>query len=157
MRRNLDITPRTYGAQCLVAAAMMLLSHLEPQMLRSHPDLFQWLISSMKGVQLFSFSGINLWALGHKKWIERCEDHERKVGPCNANTHDAMLHAVGAGSQFRGGFLTLEALGEQYAEGPVGTRGPWPGSVWFPAPTHCGVCSSSTRGVMWHNVRFSKG
>ena len=49
-----------------------------------------------------------MWALGQKKWSERCEDHELRVGPCDANTHDAMLHAVIRGSQFRGGFLTLE-------------------------------------------------
>ena len=82
-------------------------------------------------------SGINMWALGQKKWSERCEDHELRVGPCDANTHDAMLHAAIRGSQFRGGFLTLEALvGAQFEEGLVGTRGPWPGNAWFPAVYH---------------------
>ena len=81
-------------------------------------------------------SGINMWALGQKKWSERCEDHELRVGPCDANTHDAMLHAVIRGSQFRGGFLTLEALGAQFEEGLVGTRGPWPGNARFPAVYH---------------------
>ena len=38
---------------------------------------------------------------------------ELKVGPCNANTHDAMLNAAVCNSQLRGGFLTLEALRTQ--------------------------------------------
>ena len=134
IRRNLDITPRTYAAISLVAAAFMLLSHLEPRMLRSHPDIFQWVISSMKSIQCSD--GENMWALGQKKWSERCEDHELKVGPCDADTHDAMLYAVVGGSRFRGGFLTLEALDAQFEEGLVGTRGPWPGNAWFPAVYH---------------------
>ena len=87
-------------------ALVLLLCFLEPSVLRSHPETFEWVRWTMK------LSGPSreqtAWSIGLKAWNERCEAQGLGAG-CDTETRDAKLEAI-LHSGVRGSFACLSAL-----------------------------------------------
>merc|ERR1712194_356793 len=90
-----------------------LLGYLEPQVLRSHPKIFEWVQLIMKE-NVYAREGrleSTMWAAGLRAWNERCEAQGLKLGPgCDKGTRDTTLEAL-LDPQVRGCFVRLSALG----------------------------------------------
>ena len=88
-----------------------LLGYLEPQVLRSHPKIFEWVQLIMKGNTSEGRLESTMWAAGLRAWNERCEAQGLKLGPgCDKGTRDTTLEVL-LDPQVRGCFVRLSALG----------------------------------------------
>ena len=117
-----------------------LLCFLEPSVLRSHPETFEWVQTLLKKVfPLIQPAGMagheTIWSAGLKAWNERCEAQGLGEG-CDTETRESKLKAM-LHSDVRGCFVRLSALGT-----PIGYL--WAGYKWterlghdvFPAVYH---------------------
>ena len=117
-----------------------LLCFLEPSVLRSHPETFEWVQTFLKKffpqIQPAGMAGHEtMWSAGLKAWNERCEAQGLGEG-CDTETRESKLKAM-LHSDVRGCFVRLSALGT-----PVGYL--WTGYKWterlghdvFPAVYH---------------------
>ena len=118
-----------------------LLCFLEPSVLRSHPETFEWVQTFLKKVfpqiQPAGMAGRKtMWSAGLQAWNERCEAQGLGEG-CDTETRESKLKAM-LHSGVRGCFVRLSALGT-----PVGYL--WSGYKWtserlghdvFPAVYH---------------------
>ena len=120
--------------QCTSLGLVVVLCFLEPSVLRSHPETFEWLQEHMKKVYITLDGKVaheTMWSAGLKAWNERCEAQGLVEG-CDTETREskleAMLHSV-----LRGCFVRLSALGT-----PVGSviHGPRYMRDVFPAVYH---------------------
>ena len=120
---------------------MGLLCFLEPSVLRSHPETFEWVQKLLKKctppIQPAGMAAHEtMWSAGLKAWNERCEAQGLGEG-CDTETRESKLNAM-LHSGVRGCFVRLSALGT-----PVGYL--WSGYKWtserlghdvFPAVYH---------------------
>ena len=119
---------------------MGLLCFLEPSVLRSHPETFEWVQKLLKKyTPPIKPAGMatheTLWSAGLEAWNERCEAQGLGEG-CDTETRESKLKAM-LHSGVRGCFVRLSALGT-----PVGYL--WSGYKWterlghdvFPAVYH---------------------
>ena len=117
-----------------------LLCFLEPSVLRSHPETFEWVQTLLKKcTPQIPPAGMaaheTMWSAGLKAWNERCEAQGLGEG-CDTETRESKLKAM-LHSGVRGCFVRLSALGT-----PVGYL--WAGYKWterlghdvFPAVYH---------------------
>ena len=100
---------------------MGLLCFLEPSVLRSHPETFEWVQKLLKKctppIQPAGMAAHEtMWSAGLKAWNERCEAQGLGEG-CDTETRESKLNAM-LHSGVRGCFVRLSALGT-----PVGYLG----------------------------------
>ena len=71
-----------------------LLGYLEPQVLRSHPKIFEWVLLITKE-NAPEGRLESMWDAGLRAWNERCEAQGLKLGPgCDKGTRDTTLEVL---------------------------------------------------------------
>ena len=88
-----------------------LLCFLEPSVLRSHPETFEWVRMTLQASRRCVdgvWAPTTVWSAGLKAWDERCEAQGLRAG-CDTETRDAKLEAI-LHPGVRGCFTCLSAL-----------------------------------------------
>ena len=107
---HMAIESRRFHA-CTGPALVSLLCFLEPSVLRSHPETFEWVRSTLKLSRrsaVYDPREQTAWSIGLKAWNERCEAQGLGAG-CDTETRDEKLEAI-LHSGVRGSFACLSAL-----------------------------------------------
>ena len=108
---------RPFGRHQYTRARLVtLLGFLEPSVLRSHPETFEWLRTTMKMCRFRHPTDLwahkpneTVWSVGLAAWNERCEAQGLGEG-CDPETRAAKLEAI-LHCGVRGCFVRLSALG----------------------------------------------
>ena len=88
-----------------------LLCYLEPPVLRSHPEIFEWVRMTLQASRRCVdgvWAPTTVWSAGLKAWDERCEAQGLRAG-CDTETRDAKLEAI-LHPGVRGCFTCLSSL-----------------------------------------------
>ena len=99
------------------ASLVRLLGYITPSMLRSHQEVFEWLQTSLKGMQArvivgpdseWKYTNVSIWEAGRRAWNERCEAQRLKLQECDKDT---KLEAMVGCGQASGCFARLPLSG----------------------------------------------
>ena len=108
---HMAVESRRFHA-CTGPALVSLLCFLEPSVLRSHPETFEWVRSTLKlsrrSAVVYDPREQTAWSIGLKAWSERCEAQGLGAG-CDTETRDEKLEAI-LHFGVRGSFACLSAL-----------------------------------------------